>query len=143
MKGFPSKAVWVGCVILAAGLACGKPKPITPRKPLPAGTAQFQFTMKVEGPLDLTIDGNRIPVQKTVKKGKLLTISGLAAGKHHIVLLSPQDAFGPDQIDVDLPEGKGFFKVLFSQQFNSALYGKAEPTPVAEGMPGVVARLEN
>jgi hypothetical protein len=143
MKGFPSKAVWACCAILAAGLACGKPKPITPRKPVPAGTAQFLFTAKVEGPIDLTIDGNRVPVKNAVKKGKTLTISGLATGKHHIVLLSSKDAFGPDQIDVDLPEGKGYFKVLFAQQFNSVLYGKAEPTPLAEGMPGVVARLEN
>ncbi len=142
MMGFRNIAL-AGCMIFAAGLGCGKPKAITPKKPVPAGTVQFQFTKKVMGPVDLTIDGTRVPVQaKAGKKGKHLIISGLSTGKHHIVLLSALDAFGPDQIDVDMPEGAGVFKVLFAQQFKSVLYGKAEPTPVAEGIPGVVARLE-
>jgi len=141
MKGFPSRAILAGCVILAAGLGCAKPKAIKPKKPVPAGTVLFQFTAKVEGPVDLAIDGMRIPVQKVGKRGRHLTISGLPLGKHHIVLLSPLDAFGPDQVDVDLLEGHGEFRVLFSQQFKSVLYGKTE-TPTAEGIPGVVARLE-
>jgi hypothetical protein len=141
MKGIQRWA-WLGCVVLAAGLACAKPKAIKPRKPVPAGTVEFQFTKKVEGPVEVTIDAIRVPVQKVGGKSKHLTISGLAPGKHHIVLLSPLDAFGPDQIDVDLEPGKGVFQVLFAQQFNSVLYGKPEPTPPAEGIPGVVVRLQ-
>ncbi|BDU76736.1 hypothetical protein [Mesoterricola sediminis] len=128
--------------VLAFAVGCRKPKAIQPRKPVPQGTVQFQFTTKVEGPIDLTIDGVRIPVAKTAKKGRHLTISGLALGRHRLVLLSPLDAFGPDQVEVELKEGKGHFQVLFAQQFNAVLYGKPEPTPVAEGIPGVVARLE-
>ncbi|BDU72672.1 hypothetical protein [Mesoterricola silvestris] len=143
MMGFPSRAALAGCVILAAGLACGKPKAIKPSKPVPAGTVLLQFTKKVDGPVDLTIDGIRIPVQQTSKKCKRLTITGLAAGKHHLVLLSALDAFGPDQIDIEVTPGQGVFQVLFSQQFKAVLYGKPEPTPQAEGIPGVVARLES
>jgi hypothetical protein len=142
MKEFLKSTALAGCVILAAGVACGKPKAIKPGKPVPAGTVLLQFTKKVQGPVDLTIDGMRIPVQNVAKKGKHLVISGLANGKHHIVLLSAKDAFGPDQLDMELTEGHGEFKVLFSQQFNSVLYGKPEPTPAAEGIPGVVARLQ-
>lgn len=141
MKGIRSWA-WLGCVVLAAGLACGKPKEIKPRKPVPGGTVEFQFTKKVEGPIEVTIDAIRVPVQNAGKKAKHMVISGLAPGKHHIVLLSPLDAFGPDQIDVELAPGKGHFQVLFAQQFKSVLYGKPEPTPPAEGIPGVVVRLQ-
>ena len=143
MKGFSKMVALAGMVVIALGVACAKPKPITPSKPVPPGAVAFQFTAKVQGPLDLTIDGVRIPVQQVPgKKCKFLTISGLPLGRHHIVILSALDAFGPDQIDVDLTPAKGEFQVLFAQQFKSVLYGKPEPTPAAEGMPGVVARLE-
>lgn len=142
MMGSLRKAAFAGCMILAAGLACGKPKAIQPKKPVPAGSVLFQFTKKVDGPVDLTIDGMRIPVQQTGKKCKHLAITGLAAGKHHVVLLSALDAFGPDQMDIELTDGKGVFQVLYSQQFKAVLYGKPEPMPQAEGIPGVVARLE-
>jgi hypothetical protein len=130
------------CVLAALALGCSKPKPIQPRRPVPQGTVELQFTAKVEGPVDLTIDGMRMPVEKAGKKCKRIVISGLPLGKHHIVLLSALDAFGPDQLDVELGEGKGVFQVLFSQQYNSVLYGKPEPTPTAEGIPGVTARLQ-
>ncbi|NTV75045.1 MAG: hypothetical protein HGA66_12670 [Holophaga sp.] len=142
MMGSLSRAAFAGCIILAAGLACGKPKAIKPKKPVPAGTVMLQFTKKVDGPVDLTIDGMRIPVQQASKKCKRLTVTGLPAGKRQVVLLSPLDAFGPDQLDIEITPGQGVFHVLYSQQFKAVLYGKPEPTPTAEGIPGVVARLE-
>ena len=141
MKGTLKQVVLAGCLIAAAGLACRKPKPILPSKPVPAGTVLFQFTKKVEGPVELTVDGIRIPVNKVGKKCKHLSVTGLPPGKHHLILLSPLDAFGPDQVDVDLAAGKGEFRVLFAQQFNSVLYGKPEPVPAADGIPGVKASL--
>ena len=141
MKGFLRRAAFAGCMIVAASVGCRKPQALKPKKPVPAGTVQLQFTKAVTGMVDLTIDGMRIPVQKASKKNKHLIISGLPTGKHHIVLLSTLEAFGPDQLDVDLADGKGVFQVLFAQQFNSVLYGKPEPMPTAEGIPGVVARL--
>jgi len=143
MKGSLKQVMLGGCLIVAAGLACGKPRPILPRKPVPPGTVLFQFTRKVLGPLELTVDGVRVPVENPDERmGKLLNISGLALGKHHIVLLSPLDAFGPDQIDVELTAAGGFFKVLYAQQFKSVLYGKPEPVPTADAIPGVKAALE-
>jgi len=143
MKGSLKQVVLGGCLIIAAGLACGKPRPILPKKPVPPGTVLFQFTRKVVGPLALTVDGLRIPVDNPDERMcKLLSISGLAPGKHHIVLLSPLEAFGPDQIDVDLTATGGFFKVLYAQQFKSVLYGKPEPVPTADAIPGVKATLQ-
>ena len=143
MKGSLKQVVLGGCLVIAAGLACGKPRPILPKKPVPPGTVLFQFTQKVQGPLELTVDGLRIPVaNEDEEKCKFLSITGLAQGKHHIVLLSPLDAFGPDQIDVDLTATGGFFKVLYAQQFKSVLYGKPEAVPAADAIPGVKATLE-
>jgi hypothetical protein len=130
------------CLALAGIAGCRKPRPVVPSKPVPAGTARFQFTKKVNGMVDLTIDGVRVPVQKTRKKARSLVIEGLAPGKHTVVLLGPLEAFAPDQIELDMPAGKGYFKVLFAQHFNSVLYGKPEEAPAAPGLPGVTAKLE-
>jgi hypothetical protein len=142
MKGSLKQVVLAGCLIVAAGVACRKPVPILPKKPVPAGTVLFQFTKKVEGPVELTVDGIRIPVGKVGKKCQHLAVTGLAAGKHQLILLSPLDAFGPDQIEVELTPTSGVFKLLFAQQFKSVLYGKPEPTPPADGIPGVKASLQ-
>jgi len=129
--------------IVCAGLACGRPQPIVPSKPVPAGTVLFQFTQKVEGPLELTIDGIRVNVGKeSKKKCKHLEVSGLAPGRHRFVMLSPLEAFGPDQIEVELGAGRGEFRVVFAQNLKSVLYGSPEPVPAAAGIPGVQARLQ-
>ena len=143
MRGTLRLFLPAGFVILA-GLACGKPQPIVPKKPVPQGTVLLYFSRKVQGPLDLSIDGIRIPVAAAAKKTKFryLEVGGLAQGRHHVVLLSALEAFGPDQFDVDMVAGRGEFKVLLSQQLKSVLYGKPEPTPPAEGIPGVVVRLQ-
>jgi hypothetical protein len=130
-------------VVMIAGLGCGKPRPIAPERPVPAGTVLFLFTRKVAGPVDLTVDGNRVPVQQVGrKKCKRLRVSGLAAGPHRFVLLSPLESYGPDQVEVDLGAAKGEFRVLFAADLKSVLYGKPEPVPAAAGIPGVQATLE-
>ena len=143
MMGSLKQVVLGGCLVVAAGLACGKPRPVLPHKPVPPGTILLMFTQKVQGPLDLTVDGLRVPVDnKAERKCKQLFITGLASGKHHLVLLSALEAFSPDQLDVEVTPGKGDFRVLFAQQFKSVLYGKPEPMPPADAIPGVKATLE-
>ena len=142
MKGSLRLVLPAICIVLS-GLACGKPQPIVPRRPVPAGTVLFQFTKKIIGPVELTIDGSRVPVAKAGKKKfRRLEVTGLALGRHRFVLLSPLEAFGPDQIEVELTPGRGEFKVLFAQELKSVLYGSPEPTPAAGGIAGVQARLE-
>jgi len=142
MKGILCRALLATCVILA-GLACREPRPLDLGKPVPAGTVLIRFNKKVQGPLELTIDGTRIPVEQAGrKKGLRLVVSGLAQGRHLLVLMSPLEAFGPDQFAVDLGPAQGVFQVVFAQQFQSALYGTPEPAPAAAGIPGVKARLE-
>ncbi len=123
-----------------AALGCKK-IPLKPAKPLPAGTVEFRFTRKIQGPLDLSIDGTRVPVAQTKKGGKMLHIEGLTPGKHVLFMSSPREAFGPDQAEVVLPDDGGFYQVVFSQRFEGVLYGKAAETPAAEGLPGVKAAL--
>jgi hypothetical protein len=143
MKGSLRQVVPAAVVILA-GLACAAPRPIVPERPVPAGTALFLFTRKVVGPLDLSVDGTRVPVVKVGKKKKStrLAVSGLAPGRHRFVLLSPVEAFGPDQIELELGAGRGEYRVLFAQDLKAVLYGTPEPAPAAAGLPGVEARLE-
>jgi hypothetical protein len=127
--------------LLAASMACHK-IPLTPEKPLPAGTLMLRFTRPVKGPIELSLDGTRVPVAQGKKGGTLLVVQGLAPGKHHYFLASPLDAFGPDSDEVWLPEDRGEYRVLLSQHFQSVLYGKASATPPAEGLPGVSAALQ-
>jgi hypothetical protein len=110
----------------------------------PSGSLVFAFSRKVRGPVDLTLDGVRIPVE-ALKKGKRATrlvVTGLAAGKHRFFLSSPRDAFGPDQGEFELPAGKGLTLPTYSQAFDAVLYGSSEALPPAAGLPGVKAHLE-
>lgn len=133
----------LACIAILSGIGCRKLKPFAPPRPLPPGTLMFHFTSKVQGPVDLAIDGTRIPVETAKKKAANLVISGLPIGKHRYFISSPKDAFGPDQGEVDMPADKGMFIVSFAQHFDAVLYGQSEPTPPAEGMPGVKAHLEH
>ncbi len=141
MKAIPGRALLAACIM--AGLACRTPQPIVPPRPVPPGTVLLQFTKKVAGPVELTVDGTRVPVDQVAKKkGLRLEISGLAQGRHSLVLMSPLEAFGPDQVEVDLGPAAGVFQVIFAQQFQSVLYGSPDPAPAAAGLPGVKARLQ-
>lgn len=127
---------WVGC-------QNARPAPLKPSKPLPSGTLQFRFTKAILGPMDLAIDGVRVPVETSNKKStQTLTITGLSVGKHRYALTSSRDAFGPGQGEIDMPADKGVFLPTFSQRLNSVLYGKPEPMPPAEGIPGIKAKLD-
>ena len=84
-----SKAVLPVCLVLLAGMACKnmKPKPIKPPRPVPAGTLLFRFLRNVKGPMDLSIDGVRVPIApSSKKKPNYLSIAGLSAGKHRYLI---------------------------------------------------------
>lgn len=133
--------VMLAMAALAVAMGCRKVS-AQPIKAQPAGVLKLRFTRAVQGPVDLTLDGVRIPVTvQGKKKFQELTISGLAAGKHRYFLSSPRDAFGPDQGEVELTAAKGAMLILFAQRFDAVLYGKPEPVPPAEGLPGVTAVL--
>ncbi|HJU84206.1 MAG TPA: hypothetical protein VJ600_08340 [Holophagaceae bacterium] len=127
-------------VALTATTACRR-VPLTPAQPLPAGTLVLRFTRPVKGPLELAVDGARIPVTQGRKGGLRLVVSGLAPGKHHYFLSSSLDAFGPDADEFWLPDDRGEYRVVLSQRFNAVLYGKAPATSAPEGLPGVTASL--
>ncbi|MBI4913522.1 MAG: hypothetical protein HY823_12350 [Acidobacteria bacterium] len=129
-------------LLAASGLACRRPAVLRPPKPVPPGTVLLQFTKVVKDPIDLTLDGVRVPVQISRKGGKNLWIRGLAPGKHRYFLSSFTLAFGPDQGEFFVTPEQGTFLVSFSQTFKAVLYGTAEPLPPAEGIPGVTAVLE-
>ena len=130
----------LAAVALLALAACKK-IPLKPAKPLPAGTAVLHFTRSIRGPLDLAIDGTRIPVAQGPKGGQVLTIEGLQPGRHRYFLSSPRDAFSPDQTEIQMADDGGYYEVVFAQRFDAVLYGKPAESPAAEGLPGVKATL--
>lgn len=146
MRVIPKTARMASLASLALVLAlagCRKANPLVPKKPVPPGTVMFHFTQKLKGPVEISLDGVRLPVAQNPKKmGRSLVIVGLAPGKHRYFLSSPRDAFGPDQGEFELEAGKGLFFASFSQHFDAVLYGSPEPTPAADGLPGVSVRLE-
>nr|WP_320130939.1 hypothetical protein [uncultured Holophaga sp.] len=133
-----------GLALVALSAACKKKtEPVRPRKPVPAGVVEIQFTKRVQGPIDLSLDGTRVPVEQASEKGGTrLVVTGLPPGKHRFVLISPLDAFGPDQGEWEVQADKGLFDVYFSQHFEATLYGNPDPLPPSPGIPGVKARLE-
>ncbi len=136
-------APFVLLLVPLVGLGCSKVRN-QPEPPLPEGTVVFAFNRKVRGPVELTLDGVRIPVEPTPKskKARSLVVTGLASGSHRYFLASPRDAFGPDQGTFELAPGKGVRLFVFTQAFEAVLYGKPETLPKAEGLPGVRASLK-
>jgi hypothetical protein len=129
-------------VVLASMLGCKGVRPILPRKPLPPDTIQMHFIRKISGPLDITIDGVRIPVEQKKKKAQLLTIRGLSQGKHYYFISSPHDLIGPDLGDFEIGPDEGIFQIHFANRLKVALVEAGAPAPEAEGIAGVTAVLE-
>ena len=132
-----SALVLLGAV---AFLGCRK-IPLTPKTPVPSGTVVLRFTRKVVGPVELSIDGTRIPITKAPKGANSLVIKGLAPGKHRFFLASGREIFSPDSGDLDMPTDKGIYQIVLTQKFEAVLYGEPEPLPQAEGLPGLSASL--
>lgn len=136
------RAVLPAMVLLGAPLFLGCSKvPLTPKTPVPAGTVVFRFTRTVRGPVEFTLDGARIPVQQAPKGAVILQVKGLTPGKHRYFLTSQRETFSPDTGELDLPADKGVYQVTLTQKLDSVLYGKPDPLPPAEGLPGVTAAL--
>jgi hypothetical protein len=121
-------------------LGCRK-IPLTPKTPVPSGTAILRFTRKVHGPFELSLDGTRIPVAQYPKGAESLVIRGLATGRHRFFLSSAHEIFSPDVVDLDMPADKGLYQIVLTQKFDAVLYGQPDPLPPAEGLPGVSAAL--
>ena len=125
---------------VAAFLGCRR-VPLTPKTTIPAGTVVFRFTRTVKGPVELSLDGARIPVQQSPKGATALQVRGLTPGKHRFFLTSQREIFSPDLAELELPTDKGLYLVTLTQRLDSVLYGKPDPLPPAEGLPGVRANL--
>jgi hypothetical protein len=87
------------------------------------------------------MDGTRIPVQQSPKAAIILQVKGLTPGKHRFFLTSQRETFSPDMGELDLPTDKGLYQVTLTQRLDAVLYGKPDPLPTAEGLPGVTAVL--
>jgi hypothetical protein len=128
---------------LMALAACGA-RPILPRRPPPQGTFQARFTKGVRGPLELTIDGARVPVEQKGRSGRTLTVSGLSEGTHRYFFYCPAEVIGPDKGEFEIGPGAGVFQVHFSQKlrvaFRDAPPARGQAPAAAPG--GVSAALE-
>lgn len=124
----------------ASYMGCSK-VPLTPSSPIPAGSIVFRFTKAVKGPVELSLDGTRIPVQQLPKGARMLQVKGLAPGKHHYFLTSQHETFSPDAGELEMPADKGIYQITLTQSLIAVLYGKPDQLPPAEGLPGVSAIL--
>jgi hypothetical protein len=129
-------------VLLGAATFLGcKKVPLTPRHPVPAGEVLFRFTAIVKGPVELSVDGARIPVKQLPKGATSLQVKGLTPGKHRFFLTSQRETFSPDMGELEMSAAKGIYQVTLTQHLDAVLYGKPDPLPPAEGLPGVTALL--
>ena len=80
-------------------------------------------------------------MQQLPKGAISLQVKGLTPGKHRYFLTSQRETFSPDTGELDLPADKGLYVVTLTQKLDSVLYGKPDPLPPAEGLPGVTAVL--
>jgi hypothetical protein len=133
----------LAAAVLATMIGCKGVKPILPRKKLPPGTFQMHFIRKIAGPVDLTINGVRIPIEQKKKKVQWLTVSGLSQGKHNYFITSHMEAIGPDYGDFEIGPDEGVFQVHFARKLKAAFYNTGgSVSPAAEGIPGVTAFMD-
>jgi len=133
----------LAAAIALAAVGCKGTKPILPKRPLPSGTFQLRFTKKIRGPLELTINGERVPVAQKKKKARTLTVTGLPVGTHRYFIYCPADVMGPDLGDVEMGPNAGVFQVHFSQRMRVAYREPSqETTPKTAGTGGIAAVLE-
>ena len=143
MSGTKYFGVMAGAALALAVGCTTALTPILPQKPLPPGTLQMQFTRKITGPVDLTINGTRIPILQKNKKARKLTVSGLSQGTHNYFIASHTDVIGPDFGAFEIGTTEGIFQVHFAQRLKAVLFDTGEAiAPNAEGIPGVTAVLE-
>jgi len=147
-KGFGSAST-AAAMALAALLpllslfGCKGAKPILPKRPLPSGTFQVRFTSKIRGPLELTINGSRVPVEQKKKKARTLTVSGLPVGTHRYFFFCPTEVIGPDLGEIEMGPDNGVFQVHFSQRLRMSHKDSIHvATPKATDTGGIVAVLE-
>jgi len=143
-RGFRTMATAaLTAAIALATVGCKGTKPILPKRPLPSGTFQVQFTKKIRGPLELTINGERVPVAQKKKKARTLTVTGLPVGAHRYFLYCPADVMGPDLGDIEMGPDAGVFQVHFSQRMRVAYRDPShEAAQKAAGTGGIAAVLE-
>lgn len=129
------------CLGILAG--CAKSPEARPSRQTP-GVATFQFSKKIQGPVELTVDGVRVPVQglKKNKSATRLVVSGFTPGKHRYFLFSAREAFSPDQGEFEIVEGQGFHQRVLAQTLNATLYGKSEESGPANPDTALRAQLE-
>jgi hypothetical protein len=131
-----------GLLLLALPFLGCRKIPLTPSKPIPAGSVLFRFTRVVRGPLEVTLDGSRLAVKQLPKGARSLLVQGLTPGKHRFFLTSQREAFSPDLSELEFTTGQGIYLVTLVQPLDAVLYGKPDPLPSAEGLPGVSATLQ-
>jgi hypothetical protein len=118
-------------------------RPILPPRKLQADTFQMYFARKVLGPIDLTINGIRVPVEQKKKRARFLTIKGLSQGKHIYFITSHSDVIGPDYGEFEIGTEEGVFQIHFARRLRSELHSTGDSTaPRPEGIPGVTAVLD-
>ena len=133
----------LGTTMLVALLGCKGARPIVPPKSLPSGTVQMHFTRKITGPIDLTINGVRVPVEQKKKKARHLTVSGLSEGMHIYYIASYQEVIGPDYGEFEVGPDGGVFQVHFVRKLKAALRNpSSQVSPTPDAVPGLIAVLD-
>ena len=74
-------APFILVLMVLPGLGCAKLRN-KPVKAVPEGTVLFAFNRKVRGPVELTLDGVRVPVAPVTKNkaARSLVVTGIAPG---------------------------------------------------------------
>ena len=106
MKGSLRLLLPAGLVVLT-GLACSKPQPIVPKKPVASGSVLMYFTKKVTGPMELTIGTEELFIQIED------ALVGMAPGEKKTVALDiTPDSLAFYDIDMKFVVEPGDFEIM-------------------------------
>ncbi|MDJ0838477.1 MAG: hypothetical protein QNK37_18315 [Acidobacteriota bacterium] len=102
---------YIALIAALALIATGCYKPMdTEANPIPGNTLVLEFAAPVRYVMDLSIDGEPVPI-RFIKKNRILWVEGLPEGVHTFNIHSISYVFGPEfqKFKVDANRGAYFF----------------------------------
>ena len=88
--------------------------------PIPGGTLVLEFAAPVRYVMDLSIDGNPVPI-RFVKKNRVLRVEGLQPGVHSFNIHSISYVFGPEFQSFRVDESRGAYFFIQQRKYRSSL----------------------
>ena len=111
----------IALILSLAFLVQGCYKPMdTEANPIPGNTLVLEFAAPIGYVMDLSIDGESVPI-RFIKKNRVLWIEGLTPGVHTFNIHSISYVFGPEFQSYKVDDNRGAYLFIQQRKYRSGL----------------------